>query len=88
MNNMKAIGNDDVPGDLFKLLGDDGLRIKQQINNIHEKGQWPKGFIEVTMTALKKNPKATKHSLIIHTAKTKLRCTWRSSIWTQKSKTN
>ena len=27
----KATGNDDVPGDLFKLLGEDGLRIVTQL---------------------------------------------------------
>jgi len=45
------------------------------INTIYETGEWPKDFMEDTMTALKKKPQATKcndHrtiSLIAHTAK-------------------
>jgi hypothetical protein len=55
----KATGDDDVPGDVLKLLGEDGLR----------------HFIEATMIALKKKPKATKCSdhrtisIIAHAAK-------------------
>jgi hypothetical protein len=46
------------------------------INNTYDNGEWHKDFIEVTMIALTKMPKATKcshHStisLIAHTAKT------------------
>jgi len=56
-------------------LGDDGLRIMiQLINNTYETGKWPKGFIKVTMIALKKlkTTKCSNHctiSLIAHTAK-------------------
>jgi hypothetical protein len=58
----KATGNDDVPGNVLKLLGQDGLRImKKLINNMYETGKWPKDFIEVKMTALKRL-KATKCS--------------------------
>jgi hypothetical protein len=45
------------------------------INSIYVTEEWPRDFIEVTMTALKKKPKATKCSdhrtihLIAHTAK-------------------
>jgi Reverse transcriptase (RNA-dependent DNA polymerase). len=48
-------------------------------NNIHETGEWPKDFTEVTVIALKKNSKATKFcdhctiSLVAHTAKTAAR---------------
>ena len=76
MRNKKATGGDDVPADVLKLLGDDGLKIMTKlINTIYETGEWPKDFMEVTMIALKKKPKATKcnnHrtiSLIAHTAK-------------------
>jgi hypothetical protein len=34
----------------------------QLINSIHVTGEWPRDFIEVTMIALKKKPKATKCS--------------------------
>jgi hypothetical protein len=76
MRDEKATGDDDVPGDVLKLLGEDDLRIMTQLmNNIHETGEWPKDFTEVTMIALKKKPKATKCSdhhtvsLIAHLAK-------------------
>jgi hypothetical protein len=59
----KATGDDDVPGDVLKLLGEDGLRLMTQlINSIYVTGEWPRDFIEVTMIALKKKPKTTKCS--------------------------
>ena len=75
MRHKKATGNDDVPGDVLKLLGESGLKIKKLINTIYETGQWPKDFMEVTMIALKKKPQAAKRSdhrtisLTAHTAK-------------------
>jgi hypothetical protein len=44
------------------MLGDAGglNLLTQLINNIYESGEWPKDFIEVTMVALKKKPKARK----------------------------
>jgi len=61
---------------VFKLLGEDGLKIvKKLINTMYETGVWPKDFTEVTMIALKKKPQATKcsdhrtFSLIAHTTK-------------------
>ena len=75
MRNKKATGEDDVPADVLKLLGDGGLEIMTKlVNTIYETGEWPKDFMEVTMIGLKK-PQATKcndHrtiSLIAHTAK-------------------
>jgi hypothetical protein len=57
----KATGDDDVPVEALKLLGDYGLNLLTQlINNINESGEWPKDFTEVTMVALKKTPKARK----------------------------
>jgi hypothetical protein len=76
MRDKKATGNDDVPGVLLKLLGEDGLRLMTQlINSIYVTGEWPRDLIEVTMIALKKKPKATTCSdhrtisLIAHAAK-------------------
>jgi hypothetical protein len=76
MGNKKAKGDDDVPGDVLKLLGESGLKImKKLINTIYETGEWPKDFTEVIMISLKKKPQATKCSdhcaisLIAHTAK-------------------
>ena len=72
----KAIWDNDVLGDVFKLLGENDLRIMTQlIKNIYKNGKWPKEFSEVTMTALKKKQKVKKCSnhhtisLITHTAK-------------------
>ena len=71
---MKATG-DVVSGDLLKLLGVDELKLMtQMIKNKYEIGEWPIDFNDVTMTALKKKPEATKCSdyhkisLILHTA--------------------
>ena len=60
--------------------------MRQQINNVHETGEWPKDFTEVTIIALKMNKKVAKCSnhrtvsLIAHTAKTVLKirryCNW------------
>jgi len=76
MRNKKATGDDVVPGDVFKLMGEGGLKImKKLINTIYETGEWPKDFMEVTMITLNKKPQATKCSdqatisLIAHTAK-------------------
>jgi hypothetical protein len=42
MRNKKVTGDDDVPGDVLKLLGEDGHSIETQlINNIYERGEWP-----------------------------------------------
>ena len=55
MRNKKVTGDDDVPGDVFILLGEAVLKIMTKlINTIYETGQWPKDFTEVTMIALKK----------------------------------
>jgi hypothetical protein len=63
MRDKKATDDYDITGDVLKLLGEDGLRLMTQLmNNIHEIGKWPKDFIEVTMTALQGQPKATKFS--------------------------
>jgi hypothetical protein len=76
MRDKKATEDDDVPGDVLKLLEEGGLRLMTQlINSIYVTGEWPRDFIEVTMIALKKKPKATKCSdhhtisLIAHVAK-------------------
>jgi hypothetical protein len=76
MRNKKATGDDDVRGDVLKLLGEGGLKIMTKlINTIYKTGECSKDFTEVTMIALKKKPQATKCSdhrtisLIAHTAK-------------------
>jgi hypothetical protein len=57
MRDKKATGDDDVPGDVLILSGEDGLRLMTQlINSIYTSitGEWSRVFIEVTMIALKK----------------------------------
>jgi len=45
MKNRKATGDDDVPGDVLKLLREGGLKILTKlINTIYENGEWPKDF--------------------------------------------
>jgi hypothetical protein len=57
MGDKKATGDDDVPGDVLLLLGEDGLKLMTQlINSIYVTGEWPRDFIEVTMIALMKKP--------------------------------
>ena len=77
MRNKKATEDDDVPGDVLKLYGEAGLKImKKLINTTYETGEWPEDFMEVTMIALKRKPRATKcsdhrtMSHIAHTART------------------
>jgi len=61
MRNRKATGDDDVPGDVLKLLGEGGLKILTKlINTIYETGEWPKDFTEVTMIVLKKKDTSYK----------------------------
>jgi len=63
MRNRKATGDDDVPGDGLRLLGEGGLKILTKIiNTIYETGEWPKDFTEVAMIALKKKTQTTKCS--------------------------
>jgi len=52
MRNKKATGDDDVPGDVLKLLGEGGLKIMTKlINSTYETGEWHRDFTEVTMIA-------------------------------------
>jgi hypothetical protein len=51
--NMKVTGNDDVRGDVLKLLGEGGLEIMTKlVNSINETGEWSKDFMDITMIAL------------------------------------
>ena len=63
MRNKKDKGDDDVPGDVLKLLGGGGLKIlKKLINTIYETGEWPKDFTKFAMIALKEK-KNTRHKM-------------------------
>jgi hypothetical protein len=56
----KAVRDDNIYGDVLRILGEDGLRMTQLINNMHETGEWPKDFTEVGAVVLKKKPQAAK----------------------------
>ena len=61
MRNRKATGDDDVPGDMLKLLGEGGLKILTKLfNTIYDTRELPKDFTEVTMIALKKKDTSYK----------------------------
>lgn len=57
--NKKATGDDDVPADVLRLLGETWSQTMTQLMyNIYETGEWSMDFIEVTVIASQKNPKA------------------------------
>jgi hypothetical protein len=46
MRRKKATGDDNIPVDLLKELGDGGLKIMTSlINKIYMSGDWPKDFL-------------------------------------------
>ena len=48
MRNRKATRDDDIPGDVLKLLGEGGLKILTKLSNtIYNTGEWPQDFTEV-----------------------------------------
>jgi hypothetical protein len=61
MRDKTATGDDAVPVDVLKLWGEENLSLTTLlINNKHETRERWKDFMKVTMTALKKKPKATR----------------------------
>ena len=67
MRNRKATRDDDIPGDVLKLLGEGGLNILSKLSNtIYNTGEWPQDFTEVTMIALKKKTKSYKMQRLSH----------------------
>ena len=53
----KATRDEDVAGDVLKLLGEDGLKLMTQLINNTWNWRGPKDFNEVTMYALRNKPK-------------------------------
>jgi hypothetical protein len=52
-------GDDNIPVDLLKELGDNGLKIMSAlVNKIYMSGDWPKDILDVTMIALPKKNQA------------------------------
>jgi len=63
MRDTKVTRDNNVCGDRLKFLGEYSLQLMAQLfSNICETEEWLKDFIEVTMSALKGSPKATKCS--------------------------
>jgi hypothetical protein len=52
MRDKKATEDDNVPGDVLKLLGDVLRLMIQLISNICETRLWPMDFLEVTVITL------------------------------------
>ena len=79
MRRKKATGDDYIPVDLLKELGDNGLKIMTAlVNKIYMSGDWPKDFLNVTMIALpkknqEKNAVTTEQLVSFHTLKRLLR---------------
>jgi hypothetical protein len=50
MRNKEATGDDDLPGDVLKSLGEGGLKIMTKlINTIYKTGEWPKEFTKLQL---------------------------------------
>ena len=63
MRRKKATGDDNIPVDLLKELGDSGLKVMiAQVNEIYKSGDWPKDFLDVTMIELPKKNQTKKCS--------------------------
>jgi hypothetical protein len=63
MRRRKATGDDDIPADVLKELGEDGMKtLTKLVNKIYISGEWPKDLLEVTMIPLKKKKQAMKCS--------------------------
>ena len=77
MRRKKATGDNNIPVDLLKELGDSGLKIMIALVNkmLDMSGDWSKDFLDVKMIALPKKNQAKKGSnhrtisLISHTGK-------------------
>jgi hypothetical protein len=51
--NYKDKGDVDVPADVLKLLGEDGLKLRAQPkNNMYETGEWSRDFVEAAVNDL------------------------------------
>ena len=59
MRRKKALGDNNIPVDLLKELGDSGLKIMTAlVNKIYMSGDWPKDLLDITMIALPKKNQA------------------------------
>jgi hypothetical protein len=58
----KAVRDDNMSGDVLRILEEDGLRMTQLINIMYGTGEWPMDVTEVRVVALKQKPNAAKCS--------------------------
>src|ERR1051325_1310566 len=72
----KAVGVDNIPSELWKVLGERGMKkLGELCKEMYEKGEWPEDFTRVVMIPLKKKANALEcgdHrtiSLISHASK-------------------
>ena len=56
----KAVRDDNICGDVLRILGEDGLRMAQLINNMYGTGGWPKDVTEVKSCWLKAEARSCK----------------------------
>jgi hypothetical protein len=67
MKDKKATGDDDGPGDVLRLLGEDGLRtVAQLIGKLRESEEWPKNFTEVTLIIWKGDRSSAARVCMVH----------------------
>lgn len=76
----KAVGTDDIPAEMFKVLGHEATEaIHKLCNRMYITGEWPRDFTKTVMIPLEKKPNTTKceeHrtiSLITHASKIMLK---------------
>jgi hypothetical protein len=58
----EAVRDDYMSGDVHRILGKDGLRMTQLINNMYGTVGWRKDVTEIRVVALKQKPNAAKCS--------------------------
>ena len=80
MKNGKAVGIDEIPIELLRCMGEEGLEeIVKLCNSIYIRGEWPKDFVKTVMIPIPKKQGTRKCqeyrtiSLISHAAKIMLR---------------
>ena len=67
MRNRKATGDDDIPGDVLKLLGKVGLKILTKLSNtIYNTGEWPKDFNKSFNDCVEEEDKSYKMQRLLH----------------------
>jgi hypothetical protein len=67
MRDKKATGDNDIPGDVPKLLGEDGLKLMtQRINITYVTGEWPVISLKLQCLPYRRSPKLQNAATIAH----------------------